>query len=178
MVYEHLIQAISRTNRVLPDKPFGNVIFYRQPNTMNYNLQEALKMYGDVNIDSILTMGFEDRLEEINKTFKEVEEIFFWYNKDGFSSMPKVEVDDLKFPEFLEDMNNAYKKINKIVTDVRSVKIMGFDWQRAKKENDVCNKIKYTEADFHKLTARHEDIKNYLRSIKNQENSSPVNVKK
>ncbi|UWV84320.1 hypothetical protein NWE58_02485 [Mycoplasmopsis felis] len=54
MEYEHLIQAISRTNRVLDNnKPFGSVYFYRKPNTMKKNLDEALKIYAYASFEEV-----------------------------------------------------------------------------------------------------------------------------
>ena len=39
MEYEMLIQAFSRTNRIFGiDKPFGTIVCYRKPNTMNRSI--------------------------------------------------------------------------------------------------------------------------------------------
>lgn len=182
MTYEHLIQAISRTNRTLPGKDFGNVIFYRQPNTMNYNLDIALSKYAEINIGSILTSSFEDRLLSINNSFTEVEKVFSIYGKDWFSSIdPDQNKDNIW--QYSEDMKKAYKLINKIINDVRAAKIMGFRWERTQNVNDVCSAITYTEHDFDALVARNEDIKNYLKeqsknksTLETAGNSNPLDL--
>lgn len=51
MEYENLIQAFSRTNRLynMAEKPFGIIKYYRRPNTMEKNIEAAVKAYsGDV----------------------------------------------------------------------------------------------------------------------------------
>lgn len=46
LVYEKLIQAFSRTNRLLVlEKPFGTIRYYRMPYTMQRNTDEAFKLY-------------------------------------------------------------------------------------------------------------------------------------
>ncbi|MBZ4212963.1 HsdR family type I site-specific deoxyribonuclease [Mycoplasma sp. U97] len=171
MTYEHLIQAISRTNRTLPGKDFGNVIFYRQPNTMNYNLDNAISKYAEINIGSILTSSFEDRLLGINNSFTEVKKIFSIYSKDWFSSIyPDKHKDNIS--QYSEDMKKAYKLINKIINDVRAAKIMGFRWERTQNANDVCNTITYNEHDFDALVARNEDIKHYFKELQKR-NQAP-----
>lgn len=48
MEYENIIQAFSRTNRLFgPDKPFGVIRYYRNPNTMKCNIDKAVAMYSD-----------------------------------------------------------------------------------------------------------------------------------
>ncbi|ENY70142.1 Type I restriction modification system endonuclease (R) subunit, HsdR [Mycoplasmopsis bovigenitalium 51080] len=171
MTYEHLIQAISRTNRTLPGKDFGNVIFYRQPNTMNYNLDKALSKYADINIESILTTSFEDRLLSINNTFAEVKKIFLMYSKHTWfgSIYPEQHNNNL---QYTENMRKANKLINKIINDVRAAKIMGYSWERAKNPNDICSTITYTEHDFDALVARNEDITRYLKEHQKENHAS------
>ncbi|MBZ4218550.1 type I restriction enzyme subunit R domain-containing protein [Mycoplasma tauri] len=168
MTYEHLIQAISRTNRTLPGKDFGNVIFYRQPNTMNYNIDNALKMYADININSISTLSFKERLEKINDLFTEVKEIFAKYNRDWFTLTKN---DMSKNGSNRQDFRKAYMLINKIIKDVRSAKIMGFRWERTQNPNDVCSVVKYKEVNFNALIARGEEIRQYLKE--SQEPGTP-----
>ena len=46
LVYEKLIQAFSRTNRLFgPEKPFGTIRYYRKPYTMRRNIDDAFKLY-------------------------------------------------------------------------------------------------------------------------------------
>ncbi|QSB07720.1 HsdR family type I site-specific deoxyribonuclease [Mycoplasma tauri] len=171
MTYEHLIQAISRTNRTLPGKDFGNVIFYRQPNTMNYNLDKALSKYADISIESILTTSFKDRLLIINNSFAEVKKIFLMYSDNTWfgSIYPEQHNDKL---QYIENMRKAHKLINKIINDIRAAKIMGYSWERAKNPNDICSTITYNEYDFDALVARNEDITRYLKEQQKENHTS------
>ena len=41
LVYQNLIQAFSRTNRLfnINEKPFGSIRYYRKPHTMKQNIE-------------------------------------------------------------------------------------------------------------------------------------------
>ena len=47
LVYQNLIQAFSRTNRLfnINEKPFGSIRYYRMPHTMKRNIEEAVQLY-------------------------------------------------------------------------------------------------------------------------------------
>lgn len=47
LVYQDLIQAFSRTNRLfnINEKPFGSIRYYRKPHTMRQNIENAVQLY-------------------------------------------------------------------------------------------------------------------------------------
>ena len=47
LLYENIIQAFSRTNRLfeIHEKPFGIIRYYRKPYTMKRNIDSAIKLY-------------------------------------------------------------------------------------------------------------------------------------
>ncbi len=63
-----LIQAMSRTNRIFDDrsKPYGKVRFYRDPDQMRENVENALRIY---------TLGGNDMQEDISDDRVDVEQL-------------------------------------------------------------------------------------------------------
>ena len=46
LLYENIIQAFSRTNRLFgPEKPFGTIRYYRWPHTMERHIKDAVRLY-------------------------------------------------------------------------------------------------------------------------------------
>ncbi|UWV84888.1 hypothetical protein NW066_04950 [Mycoplasmopsis felis] len=87
MEYEHLIQAISRTNRVLDNnKPFGSVYFYRKPNTMKKNLDEALKIYAYASFEEVRSKDIKEYINKISENYKKIKEIFKAWGFEKFES--------------------------------------------------------------------------------------------
>ncbi|WP_429988843.1 type I restriction enzyme subunit R domain-containing protein, partial [Mycoplasmopsis bovis] len=64
MAFENLIQAISRTNRNYNAnlKPYGNVVFFKQPGRMKWNMQEALAEYADFDPGMAMPKSFVNKL--------------------------------------------------------------------------------------------------------------------
>ena len=52
--YANLIQAFSRTNRTYPGKEKGLIVTYRKPATFEYNVEEATKLYSQVQEETAL----------------------------------------------------------------------------------------------------------------------------
>lgn len=66
--YANLIQAFSRTNRTYPGKEKGLIVTFRKPHTMEYNVQEATRVYSNEEEASTLIYP---TYEESKKTFQE-----------------------------------------------------------------------------------------------------------
>ena len=70
LVYEKLIQAFSRTNRLFgPEKPFGTIRYYRKPYTMQRNIEEAFKLYSGDKPLGLFADKLEYNLGKINDLF-------------------------------------------------------------------------------------------------------------
>ncbi|WP_337661596.1 type I restriction enzyme subunit R domain-containing protein [Mesomycoplasma hyorhinis] len=83
---EHLIQAISRTNRVFLNniKPHGNVVFFNNPFKMYKNLIHALDIYGNIKYADVSIVDFDkDKIfwvvEQINENFNAIKKNCFIY---------------------------------------------------------------------------------------------------
>ena len=74
-----LIQAISRTNRVLDnnEKPWGMVKFFRKPYSMKRNLQEALKLYCEGDYADVEVNDLEKNIDKLNHIFDNITYVFF-----------------------------------------------------------------------------------------------------
>ena len=117
---DNLIQAISRTNRVLNDteKPWGMVKFYRKPYTMRRNLNDALEMYCLGEKTGVEVAGLDENVEKIHQIFVEIVSIFNTNNIDNFGWLPKPEPDRQKFRKLFLNLK----------TTIRAAIMQGFKW--------------------------------------------------
>ena len=77
LVYEKLIQAFSRTNRLYgPEKPFGTIRYYRKPYTMQRNVEEAFKLYSGDRPLGLFADKLEHNLEKMNALYDDIGSIF------------------------------------------------------------------------------------------------------
>lgn len=73
LVYEKLIQAFSRTNRLYgPEKPFGTIRYYRKPYTMRRNINTAFKSYSGDKPLVIFAGKLEHNLRKMNDIYDDV----------------------------------------------------------------------------------------------------------
>lgn len=108
-----LIQAISRTNRVLneDEKPFGNVRFFRKGYTMKDNLKEALRQYceGDnsyAEVDDVSVC-----IEKMNNVFEKIKNIFESDHIKNFSRLPQNNADKMKFKELFKSLKQGLNAV-------------------------------------------------------------------
>ncbi|MFC4025577.1 type I restriction endonuclease subunit R [Oceanobacillus longus] len=107
--YANLIQAFSRTNRTYPEKEKGLIVTFRKPHTMEYNVQEATKVYSNEEEASTLIYP---TYEESKKRFKKA-------HKKLQSAVPNIEnVDEhtpietrVEFIKAFQELNNAYEAL-------------------------------------------------------------------
>lgn len=154
---DNLIQAISRTNRVLDFavKPWGVFRYYRRPYTMSVNIHEALKLYCEGGEDSgAIVSDIEDNVKKANELFVEIDKIFKNAKIDNFMSCPKNAVDALKFQ----------KTFRELMQVVNGMKLQGMNWKSDNDEYvnrlDVCNKwLDGNTRLYDILMQRYEDLK-------------------
>ncbi len=121
LVYEKLIQAFSRTNRLYgPEKPFGTIRYYRKPYTMQQNISIAFKSYSG---DKPLGM-FADKLEfnlgKINAIYDDIEAIFRSAGIENFEKLPIDHAERGQFAKLFKQFNNY----------LEAAKIQGFNWKK------------------------------------------------
>ncbi|MDQ0567872.1 HsdR family type I site-specific deoxyribonuclease [Mycoplasma yeatsii] len=146
--YEHLIQAISRTNRTIKssNKPYGNVIFYRQPSLMRWNMDEALELYAGVDPAMAEPKSLEMFCSRVDKSFNEIKEIFKSWNYPEFETIPdqeNISEDDAK------KLLHHYQELRK---NLNCAQILDFKWE------DEPKKISMTKDEFQLINTRMKEI--------------------
>lgn len=120
LTYESIIQAFSRTNRLLDaDKPFGIIKYYRKPYTMKRNIEAAVKLYSG---DRPLGLFVESKQKHACKAqaaFTQIKKLFT--NEAGkvdWSKLPEDEAKRLQFVKHFNMLNQA----------LRAARIQGLSW--------------------------------------------------
>lgn len=109
--YAGLIQAFSRTNRTYPGKTKGLIVTYRKPYTMEYNVEEATKLYSNTQNDSqLIYPKYKETKQKYlakGKFFKQMMDEEKFLNISENSN----EEDKLAFLKAYQDLNKAYDAI-------------------------------------------------------------------
>lgn len=119
--YELLIQAFSRTNRLFgPDKPFGNICYYRKPHTQARNIEDAVKLYSGDRPLGLFVEKLDKHLEEMNRVFSEISAVFTNAGVHDFAALPTDVPACAKFAKL-------YGYFNEMLAAAR---IQGFSWDK------------------------------------------------
>ncbi len=142
---DNLIQAISRTNRILnrDEKPWGMVKFYRKPYTMQRNLKEALKLYCQGDYAGVEVGNIEQNLDLINATYKSIKETFAHDKIQNFECLPKKDEDRQKFR----------KDFYILKSTLRAAILQGFKWT-----NEYGASVDFDKKTYDVLTMRYLDL--------------------
>ncbi len=156
LVYENIIQAFSRTNRLFGlEKPFGNIRYYRFPHTMHRNIDQAVKLYSGDRPYGLFVERLDQHLNKINFTFQEIRQLFANAGVDNFE----------KLPDNLAE-RGVFAKLFKALTQyLESAKVQGFQWNEPVYEfSNGQGKPKTTitmvlnENDYNTLLARYKEL--------------------
>lgn len=121
LVYEKLIQAFSRTNRLFgPEKPFGTIRYYRKPYTMQRNIEEAFKLYSGDKPLGLFADKLEYNLGKMNDLFADTEAIFHGAGIENFEKLPDDRSERGQFAKKFKLFNNY----------LEAAKIQGFTWDK------------------------------------------------
>ncbi|MBO5512895.1 MAG: type I restriction endonuclease subunit R [Clostridia bacterium] len=121
LVYEKLIQAFSRTNRLFgPEKPFGTIRYYRKPYTMQRNIEEAFKLYSGDKPLGLFADKLEYNLGKMNDLFADIEAIFRGAGIENFEKLPDDRSERGQFAKKFKLFNNY----------LEAAKIQGFTWDK------------------------------------------------
>ena len=142
-VYEKLIQAVSRTNRLFgPDKPFGTIRYYRRPHTMKRNIEEAFRLYSGERPMGLFADKLEHNLNMMNDLFDEIEALFRSEGIENFEKLPDGNAERGRFAKLFKQLNNY----------LEAARIQGFTW----------DKLSYKETGWDKRIDLHFDETVYL----------------
>ncbi|MFO1471766.1 MAG: hypothetical protein U1F27_12105 [Turneriella sp.] len=114
--YHSLIQAFSRTNRILNDtKPYGNILDFRQQED---NVEEAIALFSGEKIDSARKIWLVDPGPVvIGKLEKAVTALSDFMDSQGLKSTPE-EVMNLKGDEARGQFVNLFKEVQRLKTQL------------------------------------------------------------
>ena len=142
---DNIIQAISRTNRVLSsnEKPWGIVKFYRKPYTMRRNLNEALKLYCQGDYAGVEVGDLNTNITTLNETYQRVCVIFAHDHINNFEHLPKSDEDRQKFR----------KEFFLLKSTLRAAILQGLKWN-----NEYGAKLDFDEKTYKILTMRYNDL--------------------
>ncbi len=117
--YENIIQAFSRTNRLFgPEKPFGTIRYYRYPNTMERNINNAVALYSGDRPLGLFVEHLDHNLKKMNETFEEITHIFTQAKIPDFSRLPDDYTERGIFAKLFNSLNSY----------LEAAKIQGFVW--------------------------------------------------
>ena len=143
LLYENIIQAFSRTNRLFgPDKPFGTIRYYRRPHTMEQNIKRAVKLYSGDKPLALFVQHLNENLKKMNEVFKEISELFKNNGVSNFEKLPDDVNVRRKFAKLFNEFNGYFE----------AAKIQGFKW----------NKTSYTDKESGETVDVLIDEKTYL----------------
>jgi type I restriction enzyme R subunit len=111
-----LIQAFSRTNRVLNDtKPYGNILDFRQQED---NVNEAIALFSGANIDNPKEIWLVDAAPKvIDKYKKAVANLEQFMQTQGLECKPE-QVNNLKGDEARAEFINSFKEVQRLKTQL------------------------------------------------------------
>jgi type I restriction enzyme R subunit len=121
MKYENIIQAFSRTNRLFgPDKPFGTIRYYRFPNSMERNIEDAIELYSGNKAIGLFVEHLDENLNAMNHVFSEITQLFTTARVENFERLPNDLAERGRFA-------NLFKEFNLYL---EAAKIQGFTWKK------------------------------------------------
>lgn len=149
----NVIQAFSRTNRLFgPEKPFGIIKYFTCPNKMGKNIEDALELYVDQPL-SVFTDKLEANLENINKGFRTIDQLFKAEGIDYYDRLPQAEASRKKFAKEFCDMTKH----------LEAAKMQGFTWDKDTYEFEHTNgwvtiKMEFDEQTYNILLQRYREL--------------------
>lgn len=153
--YEMIIQAFSRTNRLLGiDKPFGTIRYYRKPHTMEQNINKAVKLYSGDKPLNLFADRLEANLNKLNSIFNNISELFTNAKIANFEKLPDDIAERGKFANYFKNFNDV----------LAAAKIQGFKWTNREYEfNDPKPKrlvhLAFDETNYLILVQRYKELK-------------------
>lgn len=119
--YENIIQAFSRTNRLFgPDKPFGNIRYYRYPHTMERNIEAAFRLYSGDRPYGLFADKLETNLNSLNSKYMEIRDLFNASGVQNFERLPHSVEEKAMFAKLFQKLNDY----------LEAARIQGFKWSK------------------------------------------------
>ena len=107
--YEQFIQAASRTNRLNGfEKQFGIIKYCRKPYTMEWNAEEALKLYAEAGYQDVFVPSLGQNIISMNNDYQRIITLFESNGIENFSQLPDSETDINLFADLFNNISNYY----------------------------------------------------------------------
>ena len=129
--FENIIQAFSRTNRLFgPDKPFGTIRYYRYPNTMEQNINNAVALYSGNKPLGLFVEKLDYNLEKMNQIYADILHLFTLAAIPDFNYLPEDVDDCARFAKLFSSLNDY----------LEAARIQGFTWNKQSYEFENLKK--------------------------------------
>ncbi|TDV24147.1 type I restriction enzyme R subunit [Mycoplasmopsis mustelae] len=140
---EHIIQAISRTNRILDKntKQFGSAYFYRKPFQMQQRIKDAFKLYTTQDFEKCTIANKDVYIREINESFDKIKKLFSNWNINNFSRLPKLDANVDNYDTLKKELMSFANEFIKIKRNVASLKILGILLDNERKDLNISRHI-------------------------------------
>jgi len=119
---EAIIQSFSRTNRLFgPQKPFGNIRYYRKCHTMEKNIDNAFRLFSGDRPRGLFVDKLPDNIKAMNAIYEQIRIVFSRGGEPDFTHLPDGDEAKAKFAKLFHDYNEVFA----------AAKIQGFAWDVA-----------------------------------------------
>ena len=160
LVYQNLIQAFSRTNRLfnINEKPFGTIRYYRMPHTMKRNIEDAVRLYSGDRPQGLFADHLPENVTHMNVTFVDMRDIFI---NAGIADMDRL-------PEDIPAKAKFAKLFREFSTYLQAAQIQGFRWDQREystkmdpedERNNEMIKLIPTEEQYEILLQRYKELR-------------------
>lgn len=152
LLYENIIQAFSRTNRLFgPDKPFGTIRYYRKPHTMERNINAAVKLYSGDKPLGLFVQHLAENLKMMNELYEDISELFSNAGIENFEKLPSDVSVCRKFAKDFKELNSY----------LEAAKIQGFKWEVSSYTDDNTGdsiEMTFDEKTYLVLVLRYKEL--------------------
>lgn len=151
--YANLIQAFSRTNRVLNHhKPYGIIEYFRSPILMKENINNAIKLYANKEAEgAVFVPSKKENRQKINRIFADIAQLF---PEKIDESSGEILPDFYQLPQDEGSQKQFAKFFNELEKTMIALRQQGFAWDNAQ-ESKV---VQFSEQQYHELQARYADL--------------------
>ena len=126
LMYENIIQAFSRTNRLFgPEKPFGTIRYYRWPHTMERHIKDAVRLYSGDRPLGLFADRLNKNLDSMNYLYRQIKDLFEQAGIPDFIRLPSDISERKKFADLFRSFNEY----------LEAAKVQGFRWDKLVYEN-------------------------------------------
>lgn len=150
--YESIIQSFSRTNRLFgEEKPFGIIRYYRYPNTMERNINDAVALYSGNKPLGLFVEHLDYNLDKMNQIFRDISLLF---------SLAEI-TDFVRLPEDVHDCKRFAKLFKNLNQYLEAAKIQGFTWEQEEYPFENPSKIikmEFDEKTYLVLALRYKEL--------------------